>query len=230
MNNIADTTYTQDKETIELLREALMDGNEWPTALLEAISHWAAPYETCQGREYTYFIGGEAFDWLLLAERLFRAMDDFVPEQEKEDLLFRARFPSYFDNSQFKALLGVDKYRGYLNYFYGVTVEEALHLAEEYAANKRHISNGNLYRKDFSEGVFIRIYQSQRSTLFKQFRKEMGIPTKRSSTLTETKEFTYWLFKHRLMVSDKAKIASDTRKGLQELQEITATTRPKAMF
>ena len=37
------------------------------------------------------------------------------------------------------------------------------------------------------------------------------------TTLTELKEFTYWLFKRRLRVSDKAKLASDTRKGISAL-------------
>ncbi len=36
--------------------------------------------------------------------------------------------------------------------------------------------------------------------------------------LTELKEFTYWLFKYRMLHCDKAKVASDTRKGLRLLQ------------
>ena len=39
-------------------------------------------------------------------------------------------------------------------------------------------------------------------------------------TLTEHKEFTYWLFKWRLRQSDGAKAASDTRKGLREYQRM----------
>ena len=36
--------------------------------------------------------------------------------------------------------------------------------------------------------------------------------------LVELKEFTYWLFKYRLNNSDKARIASDTKKALRELE------------
>jgi hypothetical protein len=36
--------------------------------------------------------------------------------------------------------------------------------------------------------------------------------------LTELKEFTYWLFKYRLRQSDKAKVASDTKKALGQLK------------
>jgi hypothetical protein len=36
-------------------------------------------------------------------------------------------------------------------------------------------------------------------------------------SMSESKEFTYWLFKYRVARSDKARIASDTRKGLDQL-------------
>ena len=45
--------------------------------------------------------------------------------------------------------------------------------------------------------------------------------------LKESKEFTYWLFKYRLSKSDKARIASDTRKGLQQLELMRAATRAR---
>jgi hypothetical protein len=36
--------------------------------------------------------------------------------------------------------------------------------------------------------------------------------------LSDVKEFTYWLFNHRLKQCDKARVASDTQKALKELQ------------
>ena len=36
-------------------------------------------------------------------------------------------------------------------------------------------------------------------------------------SLTEKKEFTYWLFKRRIQQIEKARVASDTRKGLEWL-------------
>jgi hypothetical protein len=42
----------------------------------------------------------------------------------------------------------------------------------------------------------------------------MKYPQRKSLTLTELKEFTYWLFKYRVKTSEKPKIASDTKKAL----------------
>ena len=57
-----------------------------------------------------------------------------------------------------------------------------------------------------------------RDTLLEQFRDEMGYEATDEMTLTESKEFTYWLFKWRLHRSEGAKAASDTQKGLREYQ------------
>ena len=216
---------TPERGAIARLKTSLKKGRDWPTSLLEAMAAWTTPEETYRGRRYNYLIEGEAFDWLSLAERLCHAVDGLIPEREKEELLFggRGRFPESFDASQFRELLGTDKYRGYLNYFYGVTVEEALQLEVEGEVQKRRVSKGNLYQEDFSEEAFARIYHAPRSTLLGTFRQEKGYPAKRSMSVCESKEFTYWLFKHRLRISDKAKVASDTRKGLKQLQEMAST-------
>jgi hypothetical protein len=42
----------------------------------------------------------------------------------------------------------------------------------------------------------------------------MGYPSLPSTTLTELKEFTYWLFKRRVASFEPALVASDTRRGL----------------
>ena len=159
-----------DPEAIAYLRKRLEDGRDWPTVLLEAMAIWTAPFETYNGRIYRYFIGGEAFEWLLLAERLCDAVDDFIPEDEKEELLFTGHFPAYFDPAKLKGILGVDKYRGYLNYYYGVAVEQALLLASELEAQKYHLSSGNRYQEDVSEEAFVSIYLSPKSELLSQFR------------------------------------------------------------
>lgn len=240
---MADSPYTEtrppvtpEQEAIEHLRRSLMAGRDWPTALLEAIALWTAPEETYRERHYIYFIDGEAFDWLLLAERLLDDADGpstspgpgLVPEDEKEALLFNGKLPPGFDESRFKEILGVDKYRGCLNYYYGVTVEEALQLATEQEVQKRYISNGIQYKIDFSEEACEIIYRAPRSVLLRQFRQEKGYPLRRSMTLSESKEFTYWLFKYRLKISDRPKTASDTRKGLEQLQRMIETVRLRA--
>lgn len=214
------TEVLADIDPIEHLRRLLNDGEEWPAALLKSMALWTVPVETVFGREFSYFIGGEAFDWLLLAERLCLEIGDLVPAEEKEELLFTGRFPEPFDESQVKELLGVHKRRGYLNYYYGVVVEEALQMAVEREVHKRKVSNGNQYERDFSEEVFDRIYRESSEALMEEFRLEAGYDSLEVMSITQVKEFTYWLFKYRIKTADKAKIASDTKKGLDALHQM----------
>lgn len=209
---------TQECASIDHLWRSLEMGCYWPHALLEAMSIWTVPEEIYNGQRYNYFIGGEAFDWLQLAARLWAEVGGLIPELEMENLLFTGKLPVAIDETKFRNLLGIDKYRGYLNYYYGVTVEESLQLAAEIEIHKRHSGNGNRYQSDFSEEAFVNIYRSPRRELLRRFRKDMSYPTsRRSMTLTQSKEFTYWLFKYRLAISDKARTASDTRKGIKQL-------------
>ena len=156
---------------VEHLNAALTEGRDWPEALLEAMVLWTAPEEVYGGRTYNYFIAGEAFDWLLLAERLLNESRDVVPEDEVETLIFEGRFPDRFDTERIPELLGGDKYRGYLNYHYGVTVEEALQLACEMELRKRDTSNGVRYRTAYAEQVFPLIYRKSREELLRMFRE-----------------------------------------------------------
>ncbi len=228
MQDITDTDIQEDAhaepvdiDPISQMLDALHEGVDWPIAMLQAMAVWRVPTETIDGRERNYFICGEAFDWLLMAERLCEAAADLIPADEREALLFTGRLPQRFDPVQFKELLGVHKHRGYLNYFYGVVVEEALQLAAEREVHKRQISNGNQYQDDFSEEAFVRIYRSPRSELLASFCADMSYSDCIDSlTLTRCKEFTYWLFKYRMRISDKAKVASDTRKGLAQIQAL----------
>ena len=207
-------------EAVDHLRGALSDGRRWPEAILEAMALWSVPEETYLGRHYHYFIGGEAFDWLLLAERLCRETADLIPERECEELLFQGCFPYTMEDMEVRHLLGVDKYRGYLNYFYGVTVEEALQTVVEAEVEKRRVSNGNRYQDDFAGEAYLRIYRRTEKELLEEFHLERQSSLGQSMKLAEVREFTYWLFKYRLKNSDKARIASDTRKGLHYLEQL----------
>jgi hypothetical protein len=53
--------------------------------------------------------------------------------------------------------------------------------------------------------------------LLRHFRKEKDLPQTKSISLTDLKEFAYWRFKYRLKTSEKARVASDTRKALDWL-------------
>jgi hypothetical protein len=204
-------------EAIRHLEQAVIAGKHWYLALLEAIGLWTESEETYNGRHYRYLIDGEAFDWLLLAERLCEAIDDLVPEDEKLALLFHGKPPIRLTKERFKELIGGAKYRQYLNYFYGVTVEEALNLAVQEEVRKERRTSGYNNEHNLVNEVYQRIYGATKAILLKRFRREKSYPQLRSITLTELREFTYWLFKYRLKHCDKARVASDTKKALEQL-------------
>ncbi len=217
MGECKSNTEATEAEAIAHLREKLEQGVSWPIALLEAMALWTAPEETFLDTKLVYLIGSEAFDWLALANRLAFEVRDLIPSEELEPLLFAGRFPADFDEAQFKNILGADKYSAYLNYFYGVEVEMALQNTVEDEVGKRFYASGRQYAADHADATFQRIYRSSYEGLLSAFRDDQGVPNRPVATLTELKEFTYWLFKRRLRVSDKAKLASDTHKGISAL-------------
>ena len=218
-NPVSARLTSVDAEAIKHLQEAIASGKHWYIALLEAIGLWDSAEETHNGHSYRYLIGGEAFDWLLLAERLCGVVDGLLPEDEKLALLFHGKPPLDITKGQFKELIGSGKYHQYLNYFYGITVEEALILAVQDEVRKERRASGYVRERDTANEVYRRIYEATRTVLLRYFRREKGYPELRSINLTELKEFTYWLFKYRLGHCDKAKVASDTKKGLDWLNK-----------
>jgi len=218
-------TSTGDTESIRYLEQALINGEHWFIALLQAIALWNKAEETHDGRTYRYLIDGEAFDWLLLAERLCRTVDGLLPEDEKTALLFYGKPPLEMTNEKFRELIGSTKYHQYLNYFYGVTVEEALLLAVQEEVRKERRVSGYTIKQDTANEAYRRIYGSTRTDLLNNFRQDKNYPQRRSITITELKEFTYWLFKYRLKHSDKARVASDTKKALDWLNDNNGLSR-----
>ena len=209
---------TSDAEVIRCLEQAIAGGKHWYLALLEAMGLWVSAEEDHNGRVYRYLIAGEAFDWLLLAERLCEVVDGLLPDDEKEALLFYGEPPLKLTKEKFRELIGNGKYHQYLNYFYGITVEEALISAVQDEARKERWISGYNNEPNTTNEVYRRIYGSTKGVLLKRFRREKGYPQPRSIGLTELKEFTYWLFKYRLKQCDKARVASDTKKALEQLK------------
>ncbi len=212
------STSAGDAEAISYLKQAVASGQHWYLALLHAIGLWTSADEVCKDRAYRYLIDGEAFDWLLLAERLCETVDSLLPEDEKNALLFRGMPPLELQAAEVKKLIGDRKYGQYLNYFYGVTVEEALLLAVQEEIDKERRVRGFRSQGDSADETYQRIYNTTREDLLKIFRQEKNYAKLRSITLAELKEFTYWLFKYRLKRCEKAKIASDTKKALGYLK------------
>ena len=176
----------RDTEAIRYLEQAITSGKHWYIALLEAIGLWKAAAETHNRRTYRYLIAGEAFDWLLLAERLCEAVDGLLPDDEKLSLLFHGKPPLNLTAKKFKTLVGDAKYHQYLNYFYGITVEEALiSVVQEEVRKERLILGYNNEEHNTIDEVYRRIYGTTRAVLLKQFRRDQGYPRLKSISLTE---------------------------------------------
>jgi hypothetical protein len=221
---LAKAPATADTEAIRHLKQAITGGKHWYIALLEAIGLWTDGEEIYNGRHYRYLIDGEAFDWLLLAERLCQEVDGLLPDDERLALLFHGEPPIRLTREKFKKLIGSGKYHQYLNYFYGITVEEALIQAVQEEVRKERRISGYNNEQNLPNEVYRRIYGATKAILLKRFRKEKGYPRLKSTSLPDLKEFTYWLFKYRLKQCDKARVASDTKKALEQL---TANGFPK---
>ena len=201
---------------------ALRAGRPWFEALLEAIQRWDIPHEFVDGREYVYLIEREAFDWLLLCERLCDAMPEgLLPADEVDALLTHETPPQTLTESEFQARIGPAKYWAHLNFLYGVRVEQALQLATERVLQKE---NGAVTfshaRRDLDRDAHMRIYGHTQEELLSDFRDQ----TERLHTdrlgQQEWQAFTYWLFRSRVERQDPARVASDTRRGLDMLREL----------
>jgi hypothetical protein len=216
--NIPTTTAKGDARAIEHLKQAVAGGKHWYIALLEAIKLWKSAEEDYHDRHYRYLIDGEAFDWLLLAERLSDEISQSIPEKERINLLFFDLPPLELTREEFKKLIGSVKYRAYLNYLYGVLVEENLISAVVDEIRKERLASGLKKHEDILDKAYHRIYGDNQQSLLDSFRKEKRHPKRKSMTLSELKEFTYWLFKYRIKKCDKSRVASDTKKALIKMQ------------
>lgn len=221
-----------DAATIERMREAVAGSTPWHRAVLAAIAEWRSPSETLpDGRHLCYLTGGEAFDWVTLAGRLVEELDGEVSNDDRETLLFGGRLPEQLSEDEFRELVGPAKYRAHLNYLYGVRVEEALHLAVEEELHKELRSSALSMSASIDEGVFTRIYSKSRAELFQLYREETSAADfDEGITLTELREFVYWLFKFRVRRGEPARVASDTRKGIAQLSRIEQQSRFAAPF
>jgi hypothetical protein len=203
---------------IQHFKAGLAAGRGWFTVLLESMALWTDESEPVNGQTYHYLIEGEAFDWLLLAQRLFDTVPGLIPDKEIDALLFKGRPPEQLSTEQFKSLMGSIKYTKYLNFFYGVTVEEALVQAVREEVRKERRANAWPRRLGEEEEAFIKIYGESLAVMLKQFRHEKHYHQTAAASLGQLKGFTYWCFKYRVKICEKAKVASDTNKGLEWLR------------
>ncbi len=206
---------------VEQFLQSVRSKENWFFVLLDAVAAWTEPHENRSERHYGYVVGGEAFDWLMLAERLVEAAGDLIPEREATRLLFEGRAPVHINAAVFRRTIGHAKHGAHLNFLYGIVVEEALQQAniEEVAKAQQGLGA----RENFIEDEAMRrLYGAPLADLRTEFRLATGRGGNASvrSSLDEYKAFTYWLFKRRVSKSDPARLASDTRKGILMLERI----------
>ena len=84
---------------------------------------------------------------------------------------------------------------------------------------KEQRTSGFNNEHDTVNEAYRRIYGATKAVLLKRFRQEKAYPQLRSISLTELKEFIYWLFKYRLEQCEKPRVACDTKKALEQLQQ-----------
>jgi len=209
---------TSDTQAIQCLKESIAAGKHWYVSLLEAIKLWTSTEEDYNERHYCYLIDNEAFDWHVLAERLCEEISGFIPDKELVELLFFDQPPIELPEGEFKKLIGNAKYQAYLNYLYGVLMEEILILAVTEEVRKRRSVLSLNEDNSIVDEAYRRIYGAAQLELVNLFRKEKNYPRRKSMSLGEFKEFIYWLFKQRLKRCDKSRVASDTKKALLKLR------------
>lgn len=217
----ATLSLNEDEQLLEELKSKVASGVTWYLALLEAIGKWKQTEETINGKCYRYLIGGEAFDWILLVSRLSKELDGIIPENEKEDLIFNHKEPVFVSPDDFRRLIGPSKYKAFLNYYYGIEVEEALISAVEQEVRKEKKALGFLDpdEEEVTDEAFKRLYRNGFSALLKGYACEKGLPDINTFLLYEWKEFIYWLFQLRIRLNDKERCASDTKKALHEIHK-----------
>ena len=225
----AEAAATDPEELLERFRvAATRPEGDWRLALIETMALWPLAKEEVDGRNFVYLLAGEAFDWRTLAERILAAPDIPVPREEREALLLDSALPAGLSEEEFRRRLGFAKASAFLNYFYGVTVEQAIILAVEEEIRKRRYARGFAPNDDRSDVAFEILYRATHDELITEFEVETGGkvgrrsrgPERAGGNLGSIDHFTYWLFQRRFKNADPARIASDTRKGLEQLERM----------
>ena len=187
----------------------------WYLAALRAVGEWTTASEVFRRRRLHYLVGGEALDLLLVFERLAAEVPDGVDRAELRKLLFTGEPPMFVSVAEFAVALGPIKYKAYLNHFYGITVEEALLHVAELELAKAHALDASALQEPYA-----RIYHAPLEELTAAFGRYRGRRVGPKLTWTESKQFTYWLFRYRLRTQLPARMASDTKKALDLLRAL----------
>jgi hypothetical protein len=201
------------EQGVTLFKRLLDRGQPWYPSLLEVVARWSAPEEEIEGVTYRYLIAGEAFDWLLLAERLIEEAGDAIPAWQAEQLLLHGIPPDGSSEEDFARAVGPAKHSAHLNFQYGVTVEQLLLLNSELELQKAgRLAGAGQPEADI--GAYERVYGVPYAELAATYRTETGAEFGERVSQSEFQSFIYWCSKYRLRMGEPARVASDTRKAL----------------
>ena len=237
---------------IETNRRRLMDNlqkniethpDNWQTAFLETVAAWPIENERVYGETFHYFIGGEAFNWKRLAERIATQLAEedttTLPAEEIFDWIESSGVFGGIPENEFRRILGVDGWRAHLNHFYGVHIEQCLIASIQARNHKRRYSAGLPPSDDSSERAYLGLYEETEQDLWQLFIDEnaerlsdlIAESPDETRTIALDEEFTYWLFKRRIEYTLAPQVAAETQRGLDMMSQIaTAHERRTRML
>ena len=207
-----------EQEILGKLKQDLAARRNPGESLLAACSKWSLSAEMVDGVYYEYVLAQEAFDLISLMNRLAIDCKGLIPAKDLSDAVFGDEYELVSAGENLRGLLGPVKYNQYLNYFYGVLLEEILIFAIEDEVRKMYTSNGfrNVARE--TDIALTRLYGASERALLDRYCQESGFDLiEDEMSITQKKEFTYWLFKFRMRSAEPAKAASDVSKALNYL-------------
>lgn len=218
----------------DLVQQFAENPNDWQQNLLTTVAAWPKENERAYDETFHYFIGGEAFNWKRLAERIATQLNaegqSSIPSEDIFDWLGDTGVFGRLGEEQFRRILGVDGWRAHLNYFYGVHIEQCLIAAIQSRIQKRRYGNGLPPSDDSSDRAYLGLYEETEETLWDQFIDENSLrisdliaeSSEETRTIALDEEFTYWLFKRRIENTNAAQVADETRRALEMLSRINS--------
>ena len=187
--------------------------------ILQLMQDWKIPSEVVGGRKFTYLILGEAFDYLSLLERISLQPGIFIEKNQLEELLFYGYFPPHSIKQEIRKHLGWKKYKAFLNYWYGVVIEQCLQYVVEVEVRKEFLSKGLMEPDDVIDIVFGRLYGGCQENLLTEYLGKSHSCNIKSMSVLELEGYIYWLFQQRFEESDQSRFASDTLKALRYFEK-----------
>lgn len=225
---------------VDLVKSIEDQPADWQKSFIATIAAWPIENETVHGETFHYFIGGEAFNWKRLAERIAtelaaKGCDQPQPHEIFDWIATSGTFGG-LSEQEFRRILGVDGWRAHLNHFYGVHIEQCLLAAVQSRIQKQRYSKGMPPSDDASDRAFMGLYEDTEQELWQIFTTENAerlshlidesADDTRSIALDE--EFTYWLFKRRIENTNAPQVAAETQRGLDMMARIADADERRA--